>query len=102
MIAIFRGALQRLQTGEIVEKPGSRMERVAELDAAAIESIMLANPFEKFERRKFIHRLKELTLLKFDPTLWKHLIDTCHALKKRGWAELIDLKVDAKGKIDLE
>jgi superfamily II DNA or RNA helicase len=76
LVNFFRNFyLQRLQADEIVEKPGSRMERVAELNDAAIESIMLANPFEKFERRKFIHRLKELTLLKFDPTLWKRLTD---------------------------
>jgi hypothetical protein len=37
---------------------------------------MLAHPFEKFERRKFIRRLKELTLLKFDPALWHSLTDT--------------------------
>ena len=30
-------------------------------------------PFEKFERRKFVRRLKELTLLKFEPALWKRL-----------------------------
>jgi hypothetical protein len=28
-----------------------------------------------FERRKFIRRLKELTLLKFDPALWKSLTE---------------------------
>gem|GEM_PF-2291869 len=55
------------------EKPGSRMERIADLSDAEIESIMMAHPFEKFERRKFIRQLKELTLLKFDPVLWKRL-----------------------------
>lgn len=65
--------LERLQAGKIVEKPGSRMERIADLSDAEIESIMLANPFEKFERRKFVRRLKELTLLKFEPALWKRL-----------------------------
>ncbi|GAB4329577.1 MAG: hypothetical protein OHK0047_16460 [Leptolyngbyaceae cyanobacterium] len=34
---------------------------------------MITNPFEKFERRKFVRRLKELTLLKFEPALWKRL-----------------------------
>jgi hypothetical protein len=36
---------------------------------------MLAMPFEKFERRKFVRRLKELTRLKFDPVLWRQLTD---------------------------
>jgi hypothetical protein len=30
-------------------------------------------PLEKFERRKFVRRLKELTQLKFDPVLWRQL-----------------------------
>lgn len=30
-------------------------------------------PFEKFERRKFIRRMKELALPKFDAVLWKSL-----------------------------
>ncbi|QKD81917.1 hypothetical protein HPC62_06625 [Thermoleptolyngbya sichuanensis A183] len=65
--------LKRLQNGEIVEKTGSKMVRIAELSDRDIESILLSMPFEKFERRKFIRRLKELTLLKFDPVLWKSL-----------------------------
>jgi len=36
---------------------------------------MLAMPFEKFERRKFVRRLKELTRLKFDPVLWRQLTE---------------------------
>jgi superfamily II DNA or RNA helicase len=76
LVAFFRTFyLQRLHNHQTVEKPGSRMERVAELSDAEIEAIMLANPFEKFERRKFIRRLKELTLLKFDSALWKRLSD---------------------------
>jgi len=76
LVAFFRAFyLQRLQNGQIVETPGSRMERITELSDAAIEMIMLANPFEKFERRKFIRHLKELTWLKFDPVLWKSLTE---------------------------
>ena len=29
-------------------------------------------------------------------------MDTCHALEKRGWAELIYLRVDSKGRLDLD
>jgi superfamily II DNA or RNA helicase len=76
LVAFFKVFyLKRLQNGEPVEKTGSKMERIAELSDAEIETIMLANPFEKFERRKFVRRLKELTLLKFDPVLWKNLTD---------------------------
>jgi len=36
---------------------------------------MLAMPFAKFERRKFVRPLKELTRLKFDPVLWRQLTE---------------------------
>jgi late competence protein required for DNA uptake (superfamily II DNA/RNA helicase) len=74
LIAFFRNFYQqRLEQGLPVEKPGSRMEHISELSDRQIESILLAMPFEKFERRKFISRLKELTRLKFDRTLWNSL-----------------------------
>lgn len=66
---------QRLENGQIVEQPTSRMARIADLTDSDIERIMLAMPFEKFERRKFIRRLKELTQLKFDPVLWRQLTE---------------------------
>jgi len=36
------------------------------------------------------------------PIEHKAVLDTCRALEKRGWAELINLQVDAKGRLDLE
>ncbi len=76
LVHFFRNFyLQRLQNGQLSEKPGSRMERITELSDHDIESILLSMPFEKFERRKFIRRLKELTLLKFDSALWKSLTE---------------------------
>ncbi len=36
------------------------------------------------------------------PIEHKAVLDTCHALEKRGWAELIYLRVDSKGKLDLD
>ena len=32
----------------------------------------------------------------------KAVLDTCHALEKRGWAELIYLRIDSKGRLDLD
>ncbi len=51
------------------------MFRVGELSDSEIEAIMLAKPFEKFERRKFVSRLKEITVLQFAKPLWKSLTD---------------------------
>jgi cysteine desulfurase len=36
------------------------------------------------------------------PLEHKAVLDTCQALEKRGWVELIYLKVDANGRIDLD
>ncbi|MCY7368469.1 MAG: cysteine desulfurase [Chamaesiphon sp.] len=36
------------------------------------------------------------------PLEHKAVLDTCQALEKRGWAELIYLKVDANGRLDLD
>jgi cysteine desulfurase len=36
------------------------------------------------------------------PIEHKAVLDTCHALEKRGWAELIYLQVDSRGRLDLE
>jgi superfamily II DNA or RNA helicase len=65
--------LQRLENGQIVEQPTSRLAHIADLTDNDIERIMLAMPFEKFERRKFVQRRKELTQLQFNPVLWRQL-----------------------------
>lgn len=36
------------------------------------------------------------------PLEHKAVLDTCQAFEKRGWAELIYLKVDSKGRLDLD
>ena len=36
------------------------------------------------------------------PLEHKAVLDTCKALERRGWAELVYLKVDGKGRIDLD
>lgn len=36
------------------------------------------------------------------PIEHKAVLDTCRALEKRGWAELIYLQVDSRGKLNLE
>ncbi|MCY7273806.1 MAG: cysteine desulfurase, partial [Phormidesmis sp. CAN_BIN44] len=36
------------------------------------------------------------------PIEHKAVLDTCHALEKRGWAELVYLRIDSKGRLDLD
>jgi cysteine desulfurase len=64
--------------------------------SGATESINLAILGSLSPSPKKPHRIA------LSPLEHRAVLDTCHALKKRGWAELIYLKVDAKGKIDFE
>jgi superfamily II DNA or RNA helicase len=76
LVSFFRDFyIKRLKSGEIVEASQNRMARVAEMSDSDIESVMLAMPFEKFERRKFLRHLKEVTILKFWEPLWRTLTD---------------------------
>ncbi|MEC4815539.1 MAG: DEAD/DEAH box helicase [Scytonema sp. PMC 1069.18] len=76
LTAFFRDFyLQRLEQGLVVEGDRKQMSRVAELSDSEIEAIMMTKPFEKFERRQFVLRLKEMTILQFAKPLWKNLTD---------------------------
>lgn len=67
---------QRLDNGLVVEQHSSRIARITDLTDSDIERILLAMPFEKFERRKFFKRRRELTQIQCDRTLWRSLSDT--------------------------
>ncbi|QIR16240.1 DEAD/DEAH box helicase family protein [Shewanella aestuarii] len=43
------------------------------LDPAFIKRNILINPFEKFERKRFLYQCKELNLISFDTVLWDKL-----------------------------
>ncbi len=92
LAAFFRDFYhQRLEKGLLVEGEHKQMSRVAELSDGEIEAIMLAKPFEKFERRKFVRRLKEITVLKFAEPLWRSLTDQDKAeLQKLAEAALLE------------
>ncbi|HND21996.1 MAG TPA: DEAD/DEAH box helicase family protein, partial [Acidobacteriota bacterium] len=65
--------LNRQAYGQKVEADGKRMNKVATLTDTEIASVMLEMPFEKFERRKYLRYLKEVTVIKFQDALWKIL-----------------------------
>jgi cysteine desulfurase len=64
--------------------------------SGATESINLAIQGSLPPNPKKIHRIALL------PLEHKAVLDTCQAMEKRGWAELIYLKVDFKGRLDLD
>jgi cysteine desulfurase len=64
--------------------------------SGATESINLAIQGSLTPNPDKIHRIALL------PLEHKAVLDTCHAFEKRGWAELIYLQVDSKGRLDLD
>jgi cysteine desulfurase len=64
--------------------------------SGATESINLAIQGSLPPKPEKPHRIALL------PLEHKAVLDTCHALEKRGWAELIYLRVDSKGRLDLD
>lgn len=74
LVAFFRNFyLERAAAGLPVESPTVRMSRVAEMTDLDIERTMLAMPFEKFERKGFFRRLKDLAFVRFSESLWRAL-----------------------------
>ncbi|MCP5205816.1 MAG: DEAD/DEAH box helicase family protein [Hahellaceae bacterium] len=56
------------------EKASSPLNKIHNLNNAKYMSkSLLENPFEKFERKRFMHHCKELSKLSFDTVLWEKL-----------------------------
>jgi superfamily II DNA or RNA helicase len=63
----------RQKNGLVVESRNVKMARVSEMSDLDIERTMLAMPFEKFERKSFFRRLKDLAYVRFTESLWRKL-----------------------------
>ena len=56
------------------EKENNPLNKVANLDNISyLQRSLLQNPFEKFERKRFIYHCKDLALISFDAVLWERL-----------------------------
>ncbi|QOL26239.1 DEAD/DEAH box helicase family protein [Thalassotalea sp. LPB0316] len=56
------------------EKAGNPLNDVNKLDDEKyLQRSMLQNPFEKFERKRFVYQCKDLALVSFDTVLWEKL-----------------------------
>jgi superfamily II DNA or RNA helicase len=74
LVVYFRTFYEtRLHQGLVVESSRNRLFRVTDLSNSELESTLLAMPFEKFERRRFMRRLKEVSIIKFSELLWNSL-----------------------------
>jgi hypothetical protein len=63
----------RQKNGLVVESRNVKMARVSDMSDVEIERTMLAMPFEKFERKSFFRRLKDLAYVRFAEPLWRKL-----------------------------
>jgi superfamily II DNA or RNA helicase len=74
LVGFFRSFYEeRERKGVAVESPNARMARVAEVSDLDVERTMLSMPFEKFERKGFFRRLKDLAYVRFAEPLWRRL-----------------------------
>lgn len=77
LVSFFREFYaERARRGVLIEASGIRMARVASMSDVDIERTMLAMPFEKFERKGFFRRLKDLALVRFAEPLWRQLSES--------------------------
>ena len=90
LVAFFRDFyLKRLKDGLCVEAPKIKMVRAAELTDLQIERIMLGMPFEKFERKRFFRRLKDLSIIRFEEALWRRLTSDDKVLLRSSASEQV-------------
>jgi hypothetical protein len=64
---------QRQAQGQAVEAARLRMSRIQELSTDEVAAVVLAMPFEKFERRQFLRHEKDVAFIGFDRALWRAL-----------------------------
>ncbi len=64
---------RRLVAGLPVDRPSCIYTREYLDDQVSLKRNMLANPFEKFERKRFVHYVKDLSLIGFNPILFESL-----------------------------
>ncbi len=90
--------LKRERDGLIVERPSAKMAKAAALSQEEVRGIMLAMPFEKFERRRYLRYDKaDLAFIRFWPALWRQLQPADHDLLRQSCAEAIATYYDQLG-----
>lgn len=65
--------LERHRHNLPVDRPSCIYTQTFLADPIEVKRSMLANPFEKFERKRFVHYVKDLSLIAFNPVLFENL-----------------------------
>ena len=65
--------MDRLDRGLPVDRPNCAYNTEFLNDLVKVKRSILTNPFEKFERKRFVYYSKDLNMLSFHPALWEQL-----------------------------
>ncbi len=65
----------RIERGLPVDRKNCVLDQEYLNDRIKMKSSILSNPFEKFERKRFVYYSKDLNILSFNPALWGKLTD---------------------------
>ena len=65
--------IDRIERGLPVDRRGCAYDREFLDDLVKVKRSILANPFEKFERKRFVYYSKDLNILSFHPALWEKM-----------------------------
>ncbi len=89
LVSLYQGFYQRVYDGfGAVEKAGSPYnDRDKRADHSYMSRSLLQNPFEKFERKRFVYHCKDLDRLAFDPVLFEKLSAQDFMLASRQMVE---------------
>ena len=68
--------LDRIERNLPVDRPNCVFTKQYLNDDVKVKNSILANPFEKLERKRFVYDSKDLKLLSFNPNLWSKMDDS--------------------------
>ena len=67
--------MERIRRGLPVDRANCIFTQEYLEDKTKVKNSILANPFEKFERKRFVYYSRDLKLLSFNPNLWSQMDD---------------------------
>jgi len=81
----------RIENGKRVDRENCPLSDIGYLnDDSKIKKSILANPFEKFERKKFMYHSKDLNRISFSMNLWRKISSETDKIKTHFFNDLIN------------
>ena len=66
---------EQIDRGLPVDRPNCVYTKEYLEDDIRLKNSILSNPFEKFERKRFVYYSKDLSMISFNPALWQKLTE---------------------------